>query len=192
MSPLGCAALHAHRLMCFARLLPLQEDGGSRAPPLRLLSEREAVGFLWSDDDSLARRWGNNAVIGWREVATRPTCCYDFLLPAKAVGHPPDHQLSCPSHSRSPTPTPLQGGGQPGHLHRAPGGGQPGSGAQAAQRGWVLTLALCFSRGHAVLLRHRVGMRPSVHRSRCPPTPPHHPMRSAALLAGGHSRCGDV
>lgn len=37
-------------------LLRHQEDGGSRAPPLRLLSEREAVGFLWSDDDSLARR----------------------------------------------------------------------------------------------------------------------------------------
>lgn len=38
-------------------LAVVQEDGGSRSPPLRMLSEREAVGFLWTDDDSVARRW---------------------------------------------------------------------------------------------------------------------------------------
>lgn len=37
-------------------LAVMQEEGGSRSPPLRMLSEREAVGFLWTDDDSVARR----------------------------------------------------------------------------------------------------------------------------------------
>lgn len=177
MSPLGCAVLHSHHLMCFDGLPPLQEDGGSRAPPLRLLSEREAVGFLWSDDDSLARRWGDYGVIGWRQatVATRPTCCSDFLLPAKAVGHLPRHQLSCPSHSRSPTPTPCRAVASlatfterqvadslvQGRKPRNAGGSRAGSASAGA------TLFCCAPSG---------ATRPSVHRSRWPPpTPPHLP-----------------
>ncbi len=75
-----------------------QESGGSRAPPLRLLSEREAVEFLWTDDDSVACRWERGELRVYRD-GQKGRCRMDsaallpqgwcFLAPPKSLHHAP-------------------------------------------------------------------------------------------------------
>ena len=131
---------HAHPQACAPHpyALAAQEGEEARCAPLRLLSEEEAVEFLWTGDDSVAYRWAPLVQQGPRACprgggggGARALCCGQSSASLITTPASPSPSRCC--HVDITAARPAQVCGLAGVLHRAHGGRRPDSQPPAAQ-----------------------------------------------------------